>query len=220
MVCTSAGQSDEFPVQYSAMSHSVLIALHWVPYGTNWQVLLQQGSALHWAPLTSWQESALQQGSVHSFWLPQSQISSPSLIPLPHTGSLRVVEGSLKRHASKFKLSVKPSVRSDILQLLHWVGGGKLDTAAMIQPLVPLSGQLQFLLSISDIDKSRLSCKWQVEYYRCYFTIMNHVKNVSKFMSSCARSWSNATTAILSQSNWMCVRTHSTNVCKPHSVTI
>ena len=64
--------------------------------------------------------------------LPQSQTSSPSLIPLPHTGSPTVVVGSFARHLPRLLLLLESAVWIWLLlQELHCSGAGKLDTAAI-----------------------------------------------------------------------------------------
>ena len=122
---TFAGHSDDSPVQYSAMSHCPLELLHVVPACLNRHVLVQHSPLVHCAPVAILHVLALQHGSSHSYvlqidklmqmslvlhvllltsGLPQSQTSSPSLIPLPHTGCPTVVEGSFRRHLPRLLL--------------------------------------------------------------------------------------------------------------------
>lgn len=78
--------------------------------------------------------------------LPQSHISSPSLIPLPHTGSPTVVAGALLRQRPRLN-SMRPLSKLCLLQLLQEVGTGEERLLAMIhlpvaseQPQSPVIG--------------------------------------------------------------------------------
>ena len=73
----------------------------------------------------------MKDGYVNTSVVPQSQISSSSTMPFPHTGSPTVDVGSLIKHRPVFRV-LKPLCRSLRLQLLHTVWGGKVDTADMM----------------------------------------------------------------------------------------
>ena len=89
---------------------------------------------------TNSQIEAMQQISVHSSSLPQSHSSPPSMMPLPHCGSLTGGPGILKRQKSS--PSLMSTLRSSTLQLLNIVGGGFAITADIMQEG---SGQEQIL---------------------------------------------------------------------------
>ena len=144
LLCSSVGHSAESPRQYSGRSQSLVTARHSVPCALSLQWWLQQvPKAEHSAPITSWHVVTLQQGSVHSAWLPQSQVSLPSRTPFPQDGLLTLLKGKLWRQLPW--PSWINSFKSFTLQVLQRVGNGIGIDAIMMQLL---SRQVQFCLPV------------------------------------------------------------------------